>query len=324
MKPWHYCFLLLPLAACNNTDQNPLLVQQPYAPITDSIAKQPRNAGLYERRATLLLQNEEPMLAAQDFRTAYTLQPNEDNAIGAARFLIGRNNDSAVAFLADAVKKVPESLVLKVSLARGYQQQKEYAKALDLCNAIIEAYPNQLDALLLKAEILKAQDKKVEALATLEQAYLYAPFDPELVHNLAFDYAQSRNPRALALSDSLIRADSAQRHAEPFYFKGVYYSNAGNKAAALQQFDEAIRRDYNFMDAHMDKGVLQFESKQYAAAEQVFQRVLTISPSYPDAYYWLGKVAESRGQATQAKEYYLRAYSLDKSLEAAKKAAEKL
>lgn len=324
MKRWHLSLLLLPFAACSSTDTDPLLRQQPYAALTDSLGQQPRNAALYERRATLLLQNEQEALAEKDFLKAYELQPNEDNAIGAARFLIGRNNDSAILFLEDAVKKVPESLVLQISLARGYQQKQALDKALAICNNIIREYPNQLDALVLKSDLQKAQNQEAAAIATLEQAYQYAPFDPELVHNLAFGYAQAKNARALQLSDSLIRADSAQRHAEPYYFKGVYYTNTGNQAAALQQFDEAIRRDYNFLDAHMDKGVLQYESKQYAAAQNTFERVLTISPAYADAYYWLGKVAQVQGQNVQAKEHYLRAYSLDKSLTDAKDAADKL
>lgn len=323
MKRWHL-LLFLPFAACTGTNTDPLLRQQPFAALTDSIAQQPRSAYLYERRATLLLQNEQDILAEKDFRKAYQLQPNEDNAIGAARFLIGRNNDSAILFLEDAVKKVPESLVLHISLARGYQQKKELDKALAICNSIIKEYPNQLDALVLKSDLLKAQNKNEASLATLEQAYQYAPFDPELVHNLAFGYAQSKNARALQLADSLIRADSAQRHAEPYYFKGVYFTNSGNRAAALQQFDEAIRRDYNFLDAHMDKGVLQFEGKQYAAAQNTFERVLTISPAYADAYFWLGKVAQAQQQNAQAKEHYLRAYSLDKNLTEAKEASGKL
>lgn len=324
MKPWPFCCFVLFFAACTAPGTDPLLRQQPYAALTDSIDEQPRNAGLYERRATLLLQNQQEALAENDFRKAFDLQPNEDNAIGAARLLIGRNNDSAITFLEDAVKKVPESLVLQISLARGYQQRQQWDKGLAICNRIITAYPNQLDALVLKADLLKAQNKTAEALATLEQAYQYAPFDPELVHNLAFGYAQTKNARALALADSLIGADSAQRHAEPYYFKGVYFSNAGNKAAALQQFAEAIRRDYNFLDAHMEQGVLHFEAKQYATAQQVFERVLTISPAYADAYFWLGKVAQAQGQTLQAKDHYLRAYSLDKSLTGAKKAADDL
>jgi tetratricopeptide (TPR) repeat protein len=260
-------FIAALLPACGNkTDA--VLQQAPYAALTDSIAKSPANAALYIRRADLLQANEQNALAEKDYKTSYRLRPGEDNAIGAARFLIARNRDSAIAFLEGAVENVPQSLVLQISLARGYQQRREHEKALAVCNRIIEAFPNQLDALVLRSEILKAQDKKAEAIATLEQAYYYAPFDAELVHTLAFDYAEAKNPKALLLADSLLRADSLQRHAEPYYFKGVYYAGTGNKAAALAQFNEAIRHDYNFLDAHMEKGVLQYDMKQFAAAQK--------------------------------------------------------
>lgn len=324
MKHPVFIGLFLALIACNNSNEDQLLQQQPFAALTDSISQAPDNADLYYRRGLLLRQSDEPALAEKDFRKAWQLQPNEDHAIGVARFLIGRNNDSAVTFLEDAVKKVPESLVLQVSLARGYQQKQQPENALAVCNRIIEAYPNQLDALQLKAEILQAEGKKEEALATMEQAHYYAPFDPELAHNLAFAYAENKNPKVLALADSLIRADSLKRHAEPYYFKGVYFANTGNRSAALQQFEEAIRRDYNYLDAHMEKGVLLFEAKQYDAAQKAFDLATTISPAFADAHYWLGKVAEAQKNNAEAKTHYLRAYSLDKSLTDAKKAADRL
>ncbi|RPD44802.1 tetratricopeptide repeat protein [Paracnuella aquatica] len=324
MKPIFFCSMIMLLAACSNSGQHSILQQPPYAAFTDSIASEPNRADLYYRRGQLLLQDEQSALAEQDFRQAWTLQPNEDHAIGVARYLIARNTDSAVQFLEKAVQQVPQSLVLQVSLARGYQKQQQPDKALAVCNRIIDAYPNQLDALQLKADILTAQEKPAEALATLEQAHHYAPFDPELAHNLAFAYAEAKNSKVLALTDSLIRADSAQRHAEPYYFKGVYFSNTGNSSAALQQFDEAIRRDYNYLDAHMEKGVLLYNGKQYGAAQKAFELALTISPSYADAHLWLGKTAEAQGRKAEAKNHYTSAYSLDKSLREAKEAAERL
>jgi tetratricopeptide (TPR) repeat protein len=314
----------LALVACTTSENEKILEQPPFAALTDSIEDAPSRANLYYRRAGLLLQNEQDALAEKDFRKAWEMEPNEDHAIGVARFLISRNNDSAIAFLETATKEAPESLVLKISLARGYQQKKNYDKALTITNGIINDYPNQLDALLLQAEILKTQNRQADALAILEQAYNYAPFDAELAHSLAFAYAQAKNPKVLTLTDSLVKADSLQRHAEPYFFKGVYYANTGNNGAALQQFDEAIRRDYNYLDAHMEKGVLLFENKQFAAAQKAFELAISISPSFADAHFWLGKTAQAQNQSAAAKTHYLRAYSLDKSLNEAKAAADVL
>ncbi|MBL0270140.1 MAG: hypothetical protein IPP99_16155 [Chitinophagaceae bacterium] len=52
----------------------------------------------------------------------------------------------------------------------------------------------------------------------------------------------------------LIKADTEGRHAEPYYCKGIYYSNLNDKAKALSAFDEAIKHDYYFLDGYIEKG----------------------------------------------------------------------
>jgi len=37
--------------------------------------------------------------------------------------------------------------------------------------------------------------------------------------------AETKNEKLLPLTDSLIRADSLETHAEPYYYKGIYYNN---------------------------------------------------------------------------------------------------
>lgn len=327
MKNGFILFLIASFfSACSsdNAHDNALLQQPPYAALTDSIQMQENNAGLYYRRGQLLAQNQQTALAEADYRKAWRLQPNEDHAIGVASLLVKKNTDSAITFIQQALQKVPNSLVLQVSLARGFQQKEQYEKALSVVNQIIADYPNQLDALLLKAELLKATGRDKESLASLEQAYSYAPFDAELAHSLAFEYAQTNNPKALYLADSLIKSDSAQMHAEPYYFKGIYYANTGNAAQALRLFDEAIRHNYNFLDAYMDKGTLLYNRKQYKEAQKTFELATTVSPTFADAYYWLGKTVEAMGNKAEAKLNYQRAYGLDKSLTEAKEAAGRL
>jgi tetratricopeptide (TPR) repeat protein len=126
------------------------------------------------------------------------------------------------------------------------------------------------------------------------------------------------------ICDSLLRHDTIEKKAEPFYFKGIYYSNINDKAKALDHFNKAIQNDYTFLDAYMDKGKILFESKKYNDAIKTFQLALKVSVSYADAYYWLGKCQEALGEKDEAKLNYQRAYSLDKSLTEAKDAAERL
>ncbi len=316
--------IILALSCSDNENGPSILTKAPYKSVTDSIRHFPDSAGLYYRRGTLLYGGNEKQLAEQDLRKAWKLQPSENHGLSLTTILKEKNTDSAILFLEQAIKTIPSSIALRVNLANGYKQKGEIGKAISLINTILSDYPNQLDALLLKSEMLKQQEKYSEALTTLEKAYTYAPGDVEVVHMLAFDYAEARNPRALVIADSLIREDTQNSHAEPFYFKGVYYSNTGRREEAIHQFDEAIRRNYNFIDAYVNKGIAFYDMKNYKEAARTFQLAISVSPDEADPYYWLGKTWEAMGNPAEAKLNYQRAYGLDKSLTEAKEAAEKL
>jgi tetratricopeptide (TPR) repeat protein len=316
--------MILLLAGCSDSGIDTVLSSAPYAPLTDSIRAAPRNADLWQRRGQLLFQHEEYNRAKSDFRQAWRLSPREDIAMSLAATLRRESDDSAFHFLQMARQQLPQSLPLAIGLARAYQKKGDPAAALELCDNILKVYPAQLDALTLKAELQEGAGREAEALRTLEQAYAYAPSDVELVHRLGFAYAQAGNEKTLKLTDSLIKADVEGAHAEPYYFKALYFENKGAGAEAIRYLDEAIRHDYNFLDAYMEKGQILFGQKQYAAAQNTFGLALRITPSFADAYYWIGRCQEAQGNRSEAKVSYQRAYGLDKTNTEAKAAAERL
>jgi tetratricopeptide (TPR) repeat protein len=317
--------LLFLLTACNNdTDDRASLSRPPYDKLTDSIDRTPQNAELYYRRGSLLYSNNQQEFAEKDIRRAWQLEPKEEYALSLTTVLKQKNADSAIAFLQEALKKLPNNIALQIGLARGYQQKNQLEKSQAILDRIIAQYPGQLDALVLKSELLKQENKSAESLAILEKAYALAPEDVDLVHTLAFDYAEAKNPKVLSLADSLIGADSRNRHAEPYYFKGLYFENTGNSKEAIRYFDEAIRHDYYFLDAYMDKGQTLYGEKKYGPALNTFQLAATITPTYAEAYYWMGKTQEAMGNKADARLNYQRAYGLDKTLSEAKEAADRL
>jgi tetratricopeptide (TPR) repeat protein len=324
-KSFFIAVLSIVVVACTgNSKQSNALSQAPYDKITDSINKAPGDAGLYYRRGTLLYGNGEMALAEHDLRTAWQLEPKEEHALRLATILRQKNSDTAIAFLQQALKQLPQSVSLNILLAKGYQSKNELDKALAICNAIIQQFPGQLDALVLKSELLKQQNKNSEALSMLEQAHSLAPGDVDLVHQLAFEYAEAKNPKVLSLADSLIKVDIEKRHAEPYYFKGLYYENKGAYKEAIRYFDEAISHDYNFLDAYLDKGQTYYDQKKYADALKTFQFTTTVFPSEALPYYWIGKSQQALGNKNEARLNYQRAYGLDKTLTEAKDSAGRL
>lgn len=316
---------LILISSCNDSD-NPspydaILGKPPFATLTDSIRNDRSNDRLWFRRAVLLNTNQYPEPALADFRKAWSLKKKEPYALGISTLLLEKQPDSAVLFLQDALRTLPESFLLKLSLARGFAATGRNPDAIRICDEILSADPQLADVIKLKADLLDKSNQIAEATRLWEQAYHIAPFDVELNYILALRYAEVKDPKVLALCDSLIRADSAGTHAEPYYYKGIYYASLGEKAKALRLFEDAITHDYYFLDGYIEKGSLLYELKKYDAALGTFNLALTISPSFADAYYWIAKCQEATGKKEEARINYLRAFELDKTMKEAQEAA---
>jgi len=321
------CLLWLWVSGCKNNDVSPydeLLSRPPYSKLTDSIHQNSSDPELYYRRGVLLFKNSNSLPALADLKKAWSLDKREIYATNISNILLEEKPDSAILFLQEALKIIPSSVTLHINLIQAYADQHKTDEALAICDLVLGQHPDQVGVLMMKSDLQDQKNDTSGALRSLEQAYLLAPANEDLCYSLAFKYAQDKNSRALVLCDSLIRNDTISKNAEPFYFKGVYYTNINEKPKALDQFNKAIENDYTFLDAYMDKGRIQFEQKKYDDAAKVFQLALKVSAGYADAYFWLGKCQEALGQKEDAKLNYQRAYGLDKSLTEAKDAADKL
>lgn len=320
------CISILLFSCTDNSSEQSILEEAPYKILTDSIRQFPNQANLYYNRGTLLYKNDQKDLAKTDIEKAWKLSPSEEYALSLVTIYREKNADSAIAFIQQALQKIPQSIALEVSLARGFQQKKDNAKALATVDAILQKHPTQIDSRIIRYEVLKEMGRDKEALNELEAAVKSAPYDEELFNTLGFEYALSQDARVLAFSDTLILINNLRKNprAEPHYFKAVYYHKAGQTAKALAMLDSAIQTDYYFIDAHMEKGEILYETKKYQDALKAFRLASTISPTYADAYFWLGKTDEALGKKEEAKLNYQRAYGLDKTHTEAKSAADRL
>ena len=320
--------LFILLNGCNTDEESSpyeeLLSRPPYSKLSDSIHQNSKDPDLYYRRGMLLFKNSNNPPALADLGKAWSLNKKDIYAITISNILLQEKPDSAISFLQQALKILPESVPLRMNLVQAYADQQKIDEALAVCNVILQSHPDNVGALMMKSDLLDQKNDSLEALKTLEQAYHYAPAIEDLCYNLAFKYAQNRNPKVLRLCDSLLHNDTVGKKGEPYYFQGVYYSNMNDNTKALDYFNKAIENDYNFLDAYMDKGRILFDQKRFRDAAKIFQLALKISATYADAYYWLGRCQEALGQKLEARSNYQRAYGLDKSLTEAKDAADRL
>ena len=323
-----FATLLINLSSCtDNTPSSPyddILAQPPFAGLTDSIKNEKTNHDLYFRRAVLLNSNNFPEPALADFQQAWSLKKEEKYAYAISTILVDKNPDSAALFLNESLKELPQSTLLRINLARSYNAQNKTGEALKVCDEILKMNPEQVDVLKLKAGLQEKKQDFIAAISTLEKAYSITPYDIELNYILALKYAESKNPKVINICDSLIKMDTLGVHADPYYYKGIYYSNIHDKTKALSLFNDAIKHDYNFLDAHIEKGIILYDQQKYEEAYQSFNLAMTISPKYADSYYWMAKCQEATGNKAEAKLNYQRAYGLDKTLKEAKEAADRI
>ncbi len=229
----------------------------------------------------------------------------------------------------DSISKYPDDPKSKYNLAIVLQdagRYKEAVLALDSLNISKGDSTNPrlyFDYLFKRAELLELAGDTTEAIKTLELFVIPGELTRAGLQ-LTNLYAETKNPKAITFSDAMKKNDASGKDPNPDYLKGVYYYNIEDYKNALSQFDECIRKDYNFTDAYMQKGMVYYKHEKYTDAINVFNLALTVSNSYADAFYWKAKCQEALGQKEDAKLNYLRAYGLDKTFAAAKEAADRI
>jgi len=314
------CCIALGMIACNGNrngkgqERAAILTLPPYASLTDSIQKRlvSDQAGLYFRRAELLSHNGQHELAAADYSRSWELRPDETTGARYASTLtiIGRIGD-AVRLLQDCRKRFPANAAFPAMQAELYTQSNRMQDAISVYDSILRTDSLNFDAWYEKGLLLEKNGDTANAIFALKKAYTITPVNTYGLE-LAHLYAENRDAASLAICDAILRKDSARELLDPFFIKGIFFSNTGQYKKAIVQFDSCIRRDWKFADAYLEKGIALFKQKEYQQALQSFQMTVRVQETYADGYFWIGRCYEATGNKAQAITYYSQALALDK------------
>jgi tetratricopeptide (TPR) repeat protein len=298
----------------------------PFSPLTDSLDQHQGNdmATLYFKRAELLSRNNLHELAADDYKKSWDLRPDEATGLRYVSTLtiIGQTA-KAIQLLQDCQKKFPTNSSFPEMLGELYQQSGKMKEAVSIYDNILQADSLNFEAWYEKGLLLEKNGDTTGAIQSLKRAYAIQPVNTYGLE-LAHLYAEKKDPAALSLCDAVLRKDSTHELLDPFFIKGIYFSNTLQYKKAITQFDSCINRDWKFTDAYLEKGIALFKQKQYDLALQSFRMTIKVSDTYPDGYFWIGRCFEATGDKTQAILYYQQALGLDKDFTEAADAIKRL
>lgn len=321
-----YCFLGLIIAGCKqgSTDRiEQLLSKPPYAGLTDSIKAAPQNAELYLARGIRLSQNNLHEVATADYEKAWQLAPAEGTALQyISNLMLIDQPGTAVKLLKQCIEKYPDNTSFRRRLSEVYAQAGSSEEALDQYNQLLAKDSLNFETWYEKGTLLVQLQDTAAAVQAIERSYALQPINYTGLP-LANLYASTKNPKTIALCDELIARDTTIIN-EATFLKGAYYSDTKQYTAALEQFEECIKRNWKFTDAYIEKGIVQYDLKQYSPALETFGMAATVSNTSADAYYWMARCYEATHQPDQALQNYQRALSLDKAFTEAREGIKRL
>jgi len=95
------------------------------------------------------------------------------------------------------------------------------------------------------------------------------------------------------------------------YNKGLEAARSGRLQDALMSFQDAIRKDPDFVQAHLNLGIVYEKLGQGSQAKKEYQEVLRIEPQNPKAHYRIGMMEFLRKDYSAAKEDFETALKSD-------------
>lgn len=241
---------------------------------------------------------------------------NSDTALThISRLFMANKSREAIALLEKGVKKFPGNPEYSRRLSEAYIQAGRTEEALKLIDSMLIKDSLNFEAWHEKGMLLSQTGDTAGAINALEISFTLQPLQLTGLA-LANLYAEAKDPRAIELSDVMLKKDNELTDA--VFIKGIYYSNINNYNKALEQFEACISRDWKFTEAYIEKGIILYNRKDFTEAYRTFEMAATVTPTYADAYFWMARIQEAQGKKAEARENYSRALALDRDFTEAK------
>ncbi|WBO85971.1 tetratricopeptide repeat protein [Hymenobacter yonginensis] len=270
-----------------------------------AIARQPRNASLYARRAAFRLDAGQLEPALRDVNEALNLDDTKGEFyfIRARALRLQGKLQSALAAADVASRRGYASAELNLLVGETHLAAREYQTAIDYLDRALQQEPDHTAALFYKGMAYVGLQDTTQALDYLRASLARDPRQPETLHQLAFLSNAYRQP-----ANAAVYAARGLKVAPTFgplwYDYGRQFELQNQPDSAVRIYTRAVQLDTTFYRADYRLGLASYKARRYAEVVPHLQRALRRSPRLAGARQMLAESFESLGRYPEAAAQY--------------------
>jgi len=227
--------------------------------------------------------------AQQEYRTAFSMKPDYEVAMGAYALSLANSGHAGEAdtFLSDKHQRIPNSPRITTYLAQVKSIEKDSGSAQQLAQDALRIGPDDKDGMVTIARD-HYRSRKMELALYALQAILDG-------------FGDATPPRD---------KDNAEAH----LLRGLIERELGKRAAAMTDFEAARAKRPDLVEATIQLGVMKLEAGNAAEATPLLETSVKYAPNNPIAHVNLGDAYRLGGRYSEAKREFETALQMDSSL----------
>lgn len=232
--------------------------------------------------------------------------------------------DEKIEALENAVKQNPDSAGSRLALVFVLDSAGKYNEASGQMDSLLLRDSLNAGLWFAKAQLAEHHGDTSGAVYAYRKSLLIYPA-PDNMLNFANLLAEGGDGEALEICQYIRRLKVGREYdAHAYFVSGVYYARSADVAKADAAFDACISNDYTYMEAYIEKGLLQFDAGAYRKALEIFNMAGRVNNLYADAYYYQARCYEMLQIKDSARMRFEQSLQLDKSLEEARAGLKRL
>jgi tetratricopeptide (TPR) repeat protein len=231
--------------------------------------------------------------------------------LAAMSYYGGRQYETAIPYLKEAVAADQQNLTLLLTLAHCYLWTKQLDAALAVFKQILIINPDSAEADMIAGEALDQKGDKEGAVQQFRAAELANAKEPNVHFALAYVlWTQKRYDEAIPEFKTELEIDPENNQA--MIYLGDVYVRQGQYDQARGLLKRASQFQTSDSQLHLDLGIVSMETGDNDTAIKELNQAIALEPDNVTAHFRLGTLYRTMGKKDEARVEFAKANSLTK------------